>query len=191
MLPQPRDWHHRCTWGCGPQVRAYFALDGCMAWLWWSVGLKVQSRMDSLDVFYSDHFETSNSYETNPPACRYSQITEQETYSEPPYSSLDSHVRGDCVPFELPPCQHGLAFPGQTHSPNCLRVKDQRIDAYSVTNEPGHGAEETGGQVAFPWMRVARSQPCPSPTAGVYGSLNVITGRINRPNVWVISRTLH
>ncbi|XP_056619731.1 pancreas/duodenum homeobox protein 1-like [Triplophysa dalaica] len=129
--------------------------------------------MDSLDVFYSDNFDsqTSNSFETNPPSCRYSQITEQETYSEPLYSSLDSRVRGDCVPFELPPCQDTLAFPGQSHSPNCLRVNDQRIDAYRLTNEPGRGAEETGarlGQVAFPWMRVSRSQPCPSPTAGNY-----------------------
>lgn len=119
-------------------------------------------------MFYGDHFETSNSYETNPPACRYSQITEQETYSEPPYSSLESRVRGDCVPFELPPCQHALPFPGQSHSPNSLRVKDQRVDAYCPTNEPGRGAEETGGQVAFPWMRVTRSQPCLSPTAGNY-----------------------
>ncbi|KAK1796723.1 hypothetical protein P4O66_008934 [Electrophorus voltai] len=123
--------------------------------------------MDSLDVYYNGNFEQPepDSFDRNAPSCRFLRSAEQASYSESPYAPLENTER-DYASYELPSCQH--AVPERTPSPGYLSAKGRQDDEYQSVTEQTSETEETGVQVAYPWMRALRPQPSQASLTGSY-----------------------
>ncbi|XP_076135380.1 pancreas/duodenum homeobox protein 1-like [Alosa pseudoharengus] len=121
--------------------------------------------MDTLDIYYGDNFssQTPEEYPHNPPACRFSRSSEQVPLPLPTYAPFEDRGKGDLVPYDLPPCQHGISEQTHGYLAEKERVEDdyQQIPRRDQPTEPG-------GQFAYPWMRSSRSHPHHSPLQGGY-----------------------